>query len=516
MFQYEWSDLLPGRDFAASPADDTTPINSHELTRVDVNTEIAPEPSPPDPRIYRALFTVSIAVQKVTRRKRVFVRFVGRAIQSPSAWMCSACSDQRCAHIVASQQRLRHLALAPEEAEGEDPFVPRQYFALYEFRQMQPELERHSERSVSRFARPPIPFTLPPESRVTSDIDYGKIALLRLSREPGPMDQPERTACRCGAEADDLTTVMVQPCIIYDMDRAYATQIELYRCPTCDKFSAGPDLGNLSLFNFDNRTLFTHRLIHKYDVYYSGQEGTFAAFAELLNYEYEAKNSKPLSFVRVDLFRCIWFSYVRLQEWGDNMVCPICREHPYGIIADGVTVATQCSKATGHILPPTVSHADAPVRQEVRPASRGRGIQLVPYRRLRKRCIDLIDRVLKHAAGDDHPRKRRKLVAKGKDDWQLVNDEDRDEDDDVLAFVDLLHAGSEQRRTGSASPLALKEAARLEAELLVKQDESFEAVASPLQFFVGTAPPSAWRDRWLRLLRQVPSPQLRLHIRVLI
>ena len=74
----------------------------------------------------------------------------------------------------------------------------------------------------------------------------------------------------CGTVATDLETTTAAPCTIYDMDRAYSCQIQLHRCITCDKFSAGPDLGDLGLFNFDNRTVVAQRLIHKFDIYFSG------------------------------------------------------------------------------------------------------------------------------------------------------------------------------------------------------------------------------------------------------
>jgi len=402
----------------------------------------------------------------------------------------------------AIPRALTCLVLAPEEADGEELFVSRPYVPLREYRRVQPELERQNERSVSHLPRPTIPFVTPQECRVHFDIDYFALETLRLGSMPGPLHHEEQPACRCGNRSAALIPMEARDCVIYDMDRAYQTSIELYRCPSCEKMSAGPDLWQHGLFNFDNKIIVTHRLIHKYDAYYSGQEGTFAAFVELLNYEYDAKLSTPPTFMHVDVFRHVWFSFIRLQLFSDNMVCPICRETPYAIIGDGVTVSTQTEKATGQIHPPTISHAEAPIREAVRPAARGGGHQLVPHRQLRKQCIDIIDSVLKGTPADARPRARRKLVARSKDRWDLVDDPEPDEEDDVLAYVNLMHSAA--TRHGVVSPARPSdETVMTAARSLVEHDDELQSLADAFQAFVLSSSTRTWRTSWLRLLRQV-------------
>jgi len=497
VFHYDW------HDHVVTAAQDTP-----DTVSMPMDTDNPAESDPPtqrdDARTYRALFTVSERIRYTTRRSRAIVRFVGRAIQSPDAWSCQRClRDERCPHILEAQQRLRDLVLAPEEAEGEQPFVARQFYPLLEFKQLQPQLERHGERCVSRFPRRAVPIGQAREQRVMLDIDYSAIRLLRCSRIPGPLDHDERPSCRCGGEAEDMSSVEVRDCIVYDMDRAYATKIETFRCAACNTYGAGPDLGDKDLFNFDNKTIVTHRLLHKYDAYFSQQEGTFAAFAGLLNYEYDAKFSVPDTFMHVDVFRTVWFSFVRLQQFADNMFCPICRHHPGAIIADGVTIATRVDKSTGNIQPPTIPDADSPIRDAVRPAARGGGTQLVPNRQLRKRCVDLIDCV-SHKDTPHRRRQKRKLVAHTKDNWELVPDSDAGEDelDEVLAYVDLLHARP-QRRPAAEPDRPHEDLVKATAKALTEHDNRLECLADAFRVFVLSAGANAWRSSWLRLLKQV-------------
>lgn len=502
VFHYDWIDHQAQVQHEATALSVPSPSD----TQMEIDPVLRPDDEEPaatvDARTFRALFTVSEPVRKNRGKGRVTVRFVGRAIQSPGAWHCARCADERCPHIQLAQERLRILVLAPEEVDGERRFVGRPFVPLREYRKVQPELERQNERCVSYLPRPAIPFVQPIERRIHFDIDYASLTALRRGSIPGPLCLEEPSACRCGAFSVDLLVVETRGCTIYDIDRAYETLIEIYRCQDCDKMSAGPDLWQLGLFNFDNKIIVTHRLIHKYDAYYSGQEGTFAAFVELLNYEYDAKLSTPATFMHVDVFRHVWFSFIRLQQFSDDMICPICGNRPYAIIADGVTVSTQCEKATGLIHPPTIPHAEAPVREAVRPAARGGGTQLVPNRQLRKRCIDLIDSVLKAAPVDTRPRTHRKLVARTKSQWELVDDSESDEQDDLLAYVNLMHSGVTTRGCGPTDRPLMETVAQA-AKSLLDHDQQFQPVADTFQLLILSSSKGTWRTSWLRLLRQV-------------
>jgi len=448
--------------------------------REDVSVE---PPSSGDPSLHhlcRSLFTVSDSLKRAGQRTRVVVRFVGLGITSPDAWACSDCGS-RCCHIKACQERLRELCLVPDLGDGED-FLPKPFHPQHEMRHLQPELERHNERSVSSLPRPSIPFAvLPGETPTFYDVDYSSLLLLHCSAVP---------RCRCGTETLDLQVFTTQPCTIYDMDRAYSSHVRLHLCSPCEQFTAGPDLGQLGLFNIDNRTIVTQRLIHKYDIYFSGQQGTFSHFCNLVSREYEMKRSVPPKFIPVDEFRRVWFSYVRLQGFNDNKQCPICKESPYCIIGDGVTIATLAAKATGSIVPPTVSPDAAPVRRWTRPVMRSGGHQLVPDRKLRKLCIDLLDDILGAYRNVNGKRRRRQRNRRRAVNWTALDS-------------DQPSSSEEEQHSMPPRQTATHEAVLRACNALIRFCPSLSVLAEGIRKFASRESDSGGTQQWLLLLRQV-------------
>ncbi|KZV86253.1 hypothetical protein EXIGLDRAFT_559274, partial [Exidia glandulosa HHB12029] len=142
-------------------------------------------------------------------------------------------------------------------------------------------------------------------------------------------------------------------CTVFDVDRAYSARVDVRACsdPTCQR-SAGPDLGDIGVFNLNNFTLVTHALFSKYDSQFSNSETTFHAFIASMRDEYQTYQS-PHAFMSEDLFRTCWFSFMNLQTCSDSFKCTECGDHPDVVIADGVTVAFQKRRRTSKLRPPT-------------------------------------------------------------------------------------------------------------------------------------------------------------------
>ena len=440
--------------------------------------------------LYRALFTVSDCVKRESQRSRTIVRFVGGALTDLKGWACRDCNRCSCRHIKACEGRLRVLGLVPDDSDG-DEVLPRQFHPLRELRHLQPGLEQKNERSVSDMPRPPIPFAVQPGELPTYfDVDYAALELLSCDKAPCQHTSIDIPRCRCGAVADDLFIAVQEPCTIYDIDRAYSSRIELHRCIACDQFSAGPDLGHHGLFNFDNRTIVSQRLLHKYDIYFSGGEGTFSQFCNIVGREYEMKRSDPEKFIHVDEFRRVWFSFVRLQKFDDNKQCPICKESPGCVIADGVTIATLAEKATGLIIPPTVPHSDSPVRRWTRPVTRSGGHQLVPNRQLRKQCIELLDAILGDWRSSGSRAKRRRKNRRRSANWTMLDSDESSapEEQDEHLTPGRVVTGEDVKRVTDA---------------LIGFSPDLSVLATGMEHFCSREATSADVRNWLLLFRQV-------------
>lgn len=82
---------------------------------------------------------------------------------------------------------------------------------------------------------------------------------------PPVLQLDEHSRCSCGRLAQPDDEIQIAPCVIYATEGVFRRQIERKRCPcrtTGDVFSAGPDLGALSLFNWNNKVIFTHEIMN--------------------------------------------------------------------------------------------------------------------------------------------------------------------------------------------------------------------------------------------------------------
>ncbi len=210
-----------------------------------------------------------------------------------------------------------------------------------------------------------------------------------LYERPLPMEVPEMIAlkedsqCACGAKYDPTLPTIRMPCIIYTLLRAVNADIQLQQCRVCKPRSrqfVGPDAREFGLFNWNNRLLFTHDLLDEYTNTYSTSETPFAAWVLVAGGRYETYRSN-YQFTSVGLFRSVWFTFVHLQNFSNDMSCAICGPSPKVVIWDGVTVAFSKKKILPSLQPPTTLSTNSPVRNDIRyyPAQ-----QLIPDRETRQ------------------------------------------------------------------------------------------------------------------------------------
>ncbi|EJD36429.1 hypothetical protein AURDEDRAFT_19627, partial [Auricularia subglabra TFB-10046 SS5] len=177
------------------------------------------------------------------------------------------------------------------------------------------------------------------------------------------------TRCRCGAFADPSAPIVEMDCVVYDHVGAFNAKIQVRRCPSClpqAKMMAGPDLGALGCFNYNNQTVLTHALLNKYDSMLNSAETTYHGFCKFMAHEYEAYGCQT-PFLSEDRFRTCWYSFMAVQECGDDFECGHCGSEPRVVLVDGVTVGYQKRKQTSTLRPPTHTHRHSPVHEDVKP-----------------------------------------------------------------------------------------------------------------------------------------------------
>lgn len=222
--------------------------------------------------------------------------------------------------------------------------------------------------------------------------------------DPGTIKLKESSRCTCGAKYSRAVLTSCIPCIVYGPLSAVDAEIEIQRCEVCDlhrrKF-VGPDARDQGLFNWSNHILFTHNLLDEYTLTYSTSETPFAAWGSVITSHYETYQSRHL-FVSIGLFHSAWFSFVRLQEFSNDMTCKICRPTPDAVIWDGVTVAFSKKKILPSLQPPTTTSSNSPSRGNIRYYPNQ---QLIPDRETRQLVLKALvscEQARKQDIGDEH------------------------------------------------------------------------------------------------------------------
>ena len=79
-----------------------------------------------------------------------------------------------------------------------------------------------------------------------------------------------------------------------------------------------------------------HELLNEFTLAFVTSETPFTAFVALVSHRYSLTGDK---FMGEDLFRAVWFGYVSLQAFDDDMRCRRCGTCPDTVIWDGITLA---------------------------------------------------------------------------------------------------------------------------------------------------------------------------------
>ncbi|TEB25895.1 hypothetical protein FA13DRAFT_1636845 [Coprinellus micaceus] len=313
-------------------------------------------------------------------KSRAIVSHLGYARDDKKSWKCYIDGEgdsSHCPHI------LEALTLIPERYEESltGPVIPRSDKAgsVTERIRGPGTTVSYLPIRVPWWARLPMDPILYPDRGpfVPPNSDY----VFRLNGE---------SSCRCSAKKrtlyDPQKPTIVLPCTVYTTAGLHNLQIELQRCPTCDKNRRryiGPDLRGLGVFNWNNRTLVCHEILDDYTSNFTSSETTFTTWVLLVSRRWRYSR-----FMGEDLFRAIWFSYAFLQRFDNDMICRICGPNPETVIWDGVTVGFGRNRLKDSLRPPTEVHPDSMVRKG---ATYDPKQQLIANPQLRKRLRSVLE-----------------------------------------------------------------------------------------------------------------------------
>ncbi|KAG2009480.1 hypothetical protein CC2G_012413 [Coprinopsis cinerea AmutBmut pab1-1] len=201
-----------------------------------------------------------------------------------------------------------------------------------------------------------LPINVPAWTSIPSDAThYQQPPPFRSKPElPFPLDL--RSSCPCPEGRtlyDPSRPVIVRPCKIYTLSGLLHHEISLQPCPQCPaprRRFIGPDLREVGLFNFNNSILVSHELLDEYTSAYTSSETPFSAWIVHLSRRYRSTGD---TFMGEDLFRTVWFAFVSLQGYSDDMKCSLCGDHPDTVIWDGITLSFGRKHLTSTLSPPT-------------------------------------------------------------------------------------------------------------------------------------------------------------------
>ncbi|KAF6747772.1 hypothetical protein DFP72DRAFT_821322 [Ephemerocybe angulata] len=249
-----------------------------------------------------------------------------------------------------------------------------------------------------------LPIHVPLWSRLPSD--------QKLYEEPPPMRTPHAgylftldadstCACRSGrTRFDPNGDKNVRDSKLYTILQVYTVQMEVQPCPVCPKArrrSIGPDLRTHGIFNYNNSILVSHELLDEYTSSFTSSETPFTGWYTQLSRRYSLSGSH---FMGDDLFRAVWFAYVSLQNFDNDMSCTVCGPTPDTVIWDGITLAFGRKHVQGSLRPPTVTTPESVNRPNVvsRPHQ-----QLLVDRSLRKNIRSTLHPPSKDSLDDELP-----------------------------------------------------------------------------------------------------------------
>ncbi|KAJ7829970.1 hypothetical protein B0H14DRAFT_3088025 [Mycena olivaceomarginata] len=169
---------------------------------------------------------------------------------------------------------------------------------------------------------------------------------------PDALCLSELSSCCCSQLChlyNPAQPILQMQCAVYGLFRAWDTTIELQVCPN-----------KQGIFNYNNRKLFSHDLLDEYTSVYTSSETPFSAWVSVVARRYELHSgSMEHPFVTAEVFRAVWFAYVKLQYLDGSMQCPRCGPSPDNTIWDGVTLAFNRKHLLPSLGPPTMPQPES-------------------------------------------------------------------------------------------------------------------------------------------------------------
>jgi CxC4 like cysteine cluster associated with KDZ transposases len=194
-----------------------------------------------------------------------------------------------------------------------------------------------------------------------------------------------------------------QLCTIYSLSEKLETRAQVQKCPICPPARQrfiGPDGREAGIFNYNNSIMFSHELLDEYTCSFTTSETPLVAWAAIVSRRYALTGHE---FVSDPLLRSVWFAYVRIQHFENDMLCVRCGPTPEDVIWDGVTLAFGRKHVLDSLKPPTATEDDSPVRQNHKYVYNQ---QILPDRQLRDLvrkviAMPLLPALLKISEGDN-------------------------------------------------------------------------------------------------------------------
>lgn len=244
-----------------------------------------------------------------------------------------------------------------------------------------------TNESVSYLPLPP-----PIWARIPSDLPSPAITPFSTPPPIIPLDSVSAScSCRSGDDRErynPFAATEQKACIIYDLNEAWESVIDLQRCTLCKVRFVGPDCRSVGLFNWNNRILLSHQLLDEYSSAFTTSETPFVAWVSVASRRYQTKRPNGLGFLSEKIFRAAWFSYTRLLQLNGDMLCPRCGPTPKAIIFDGVSLAFNRKNVLNSLCPPTKIHSESAIRENV---VRSKRLQCIQDAALRKNIRKILN-----------------------------------------------------------------------------------------------------------------------------
>ncbi|KAJ7180058.1 hypothetical protein C8R43DRAFT_871030 [Mycena crocata] len=299
-----------------------------------------------------SLFSVANQTKPTQLKYRAIVKYIGLS-PDRGTWTCTKDSGGACPHAVTAKKYLLEVVGSSEDEAAPENSATDLPLSLVGSTLL--------ARSVSHLG------VMPP---IWAALSTDPTLYLRSCIDTPPPMIPlgENPRCRCGAGVDHGRPITQLKCIVYTVSRAVHASIEVQMCNKCSvgrHTYVGPDCRELGLFNYNNRTLFSHAIFDDYNTAFTALETPFASQTSVMSRRYETMGSDR--FVSANVFRAAWFLFADLLVLGGDMACPDCGDAPDETIWDGVTLAFGRTKLSSSLCPPTALLDNHPVHEEVHP-----------------------------------------------------------------------------------------------------------------------------------------------------